>query len=147
MVSFKKLLSDEGKIEDPSSTGTFRKLYTKSIHMTYPIFYTPARNWFYFYVFLEGLPRNIFVAYYLPKRLESLLHVKLCIVSLWPRKSLNKLEDAKSQILTRRSSPAEAKYLPSGEKAKDKILPRCPLNTRTYNEETNKIFILLFSHT
>ena len=133
MVSFKKLLSDGGKIEDPSRTGTF----TKNINISY----------FYFYVLFEGLPRNNFCAYFLPKRLESLLHVKLCIVSLWPRKSLNKLEDAKSQILTRRSSPAEAKYLPSGEKAKDKILPRCPLNTRTYNEETNKIFILLFSHT
>ena len=137
----------EGKLKTlPASQALLETIYKKHTHdISY--FLYPRPKLILLLCIFWVTSSKYFCAYYLPKRLESLLHVKLCIVSLWPRKSLNKLEDAKSQILTRRSSPAEAKYLPSGEKAKDKILPRCPLNTRTYNEETNKIFILLFSHT
>ena len=57
---------------------------------------------------------------------------------------MKRLEEARSQILTRLSSPAEAKCLPSGEKAKDKILPRCPLNTRTYEIKKREWYIIIF---
>lgn len=58
------------------------------------------------------------------KRLESPDQARQWTVSLWPRSSLSKEDEARSQTLTRLSSPAEANSFPLGEKAKDIILPR-----------------------
>ncbi len=66
--------------------------------------------------------------------------IKVSLSILWQRvdkkvfSHLNSLmiaDCAKSQMRTRRSSPAEANIRPSGEKESAKIAPRWPLNTRT----------------
>lgn len=64
-------------------------------------------------------------------RLLSGLKDRLVTLSVCPLRSLNKVPDAKSHSFTRWSSPADAKYLPFGEKASDSTGPRWPVKRRT----------------